>query len=100
MDIAGAFVTQTVEVPNPTSPLNNLRLDVRIVSAPELTVQTALAKLSGDADLRLRGTGMRPVLLARINIAEGDINLNGTKYLLDRGDVTFARSEERRGAEE
>ena len=79
-----------MEVPNPTSPLNNLRLDVRIVSAPELTVQTTLAKLSGDADLRLRGTAMRPVLLGRINIAEGDINLNGTKYHLDRGDITFA----------
>ena len=90
MDIGGAFVSQTVEVPNPTSPLNNLRLDVRIVSAPELTVQTSLAKLSGDVDVRLRGTAMRPVLLGRINIAEGDINLNGTKYHLDRGDVTFA----------
>ncbi len=90
MDIAGAFVSQPVEVPNPKSPLNNLRLDVRIVSAPELTVQTSLAKLSGDVDLRLRGTGTRPVLLGRINIAEGDIKLNGTKYHLDRGDVTFA----------
>ena len=90
MDIAGAFVGQTVEIPNPSSPLNNLRLDVRIASAPELTVQTSLAKLSGDADLRLRGTAMRPVLLGRINIAEGDINLNGTKYHLDRGDITFA----------
>ncbi len=59
-------------------------------SAPELTVQTTLAKLSGDVDLRLRGTGTRPSLLGRINIAEGDINLNGTKYHLDRGDVTFA----------
>ncbi len=87
---AAAFVSQPVEVPNPKSPLNNLRLDVRIISAPELTVQTSLAKLSGDADLRLRGTGTRPVLLGRINIAEGDINLNGTKYHLDRGDVTFA----------
>jgi translocation and assembly module TamB len=90
MDVAAAFVNQSVEIPNPTSPLNNLRLDVRIVSAPELTVQTSLAKLSGDADLRLRGTAMRPVLLGRINIAEGDINLNGSKYHLDRGDVTFA----------
>ena len=90
MDVAAAFASQSVEIPNPTSPLNNLRLDVRIVSAPELTVQTSLAKLSGDADLHLRGTALRPVLLGRINIAEGDINLNGTKYHLDRGDVTFA----------
>jgi len=78
------------EVPNPTSPLNNLHLDVRIVSAPELTVQTSLAKLSGDVDLRLRGTPVKPVLLGRVNIAEGDIKLNGTKYHLERGDVTFS----------
>jgi translocation and assembly module TamB len=90
MDFTPAFVSQPVEVPNPNSPLNNLRLDVHIVSAPELTFQTSLAKLSGDADLRLRGTGIRPVLLGRINIDEGDIKLNGTKYHLDRGDVTFA----------
>jgi len=76
-------------IPNGKSPLNNLHLDVRIVSTPELTVQTTLAKLSGDVDLRLRGTGERPVLLGRINIAEGDIKLGGTKYHLERGDVTF-----------
>lgn len=90
VESSSAIVTQPVPVPNPASPLNNLRLDVRITSAPELTVQTTLAKLSGDVDLRLRGTAMRPSLLGRINIAEGDININGTKYHLDRGDVTFA----------
>lgn len=90
VELGSAPLPQPTAVPNPASPLNNLRLDVRIVSAPELTVQTALAKLSGDVDVRLRGTGTRPSLLGRINIAEGDINLNGTKYHLDRGDVTFA----------
>ena len=76
-------------VPNPNSPLNGLRLDVRILSAPELTVQTSLAKLSGGVDLRLRGTAARPVLLGRINIAEGDLKIGGTKYHLERGDITF-----------
>src|SRR5208337_3774778 len=76
-------------VPNPKPPLNGLHLDVRILSAPELTVQTTLAKLSGDVDLRLRGTAARPVLLGRINVAEGDIKIGGTKYHLERGDVTF-----------
>jgi translocation and assembly module TamB len=76
-------------VPNPKSPLNGLHLDVRILSAPELTVQTTLAKLSGGVDLRLRGTAARPVLLGRINVAEGDIKIGGTKYHLERGDVTF-----------
>ncbi len=76
-------------IPNPNDPLNHLHLDVRILSTPELTVQTSLAKLSGDVDLRLRGTAARPVLLGRINIAEGDIKLNGSKYHLERGDITF-----------
>ncbi len=89
-ELTGTFSPQVSAVPNPASPLNNLRLDVRILSASEMTVQTSLAKLSGDVDLRLRGSGTRPTLLGRINVAEGDINLNGTKYHLDRGDVTFA----------
>ena len=76
-------------VPNPNSPLNALHLDVRILSAPELTVQTSLAKLSGGVDLRLRGTAARPVLLGRISIAEGDLKIEGTKYHLERGDITF-----------
>lgn len=76
-------------VANPSSPLNGLHLDVRILSAPELTVQTTLAKLSGGVDLRLRGTAARPVLSGRINIAEGDLKIGGTKYHLERGDITF-----------
>ena len=90
LTFALAHTGQTAEIPNPNSPLNDMHLDVRILSAPELTVQTSLAKLSGDVDLRLRGTPLRPVLLGRINIAEGDIKLNGAKYHLERGDVTFA----------
>jgi translocation and assembly module TamB len=80
---------QPSEVPNPKSPLNNLRLDVHVTSTPELQVQTSLAKVSGQADLRLRGTAKRPVLLGRISIAEGEVNFNGTKYSLERGDIAF-----------
>ena len=76
-------------IPNPTSPLNNLHLEVRILSTPQLTVQTSLAKLSGDIDLRLRGTAVRPVLLGRVSIAEGDLKVGGAKYHLERGDITF-----------
>ncbi len=89
LQFAVAQASAPARVPDPNSPLNNLHLDVRILSAPELTVQTSLAKLSGDVDLRLRGTAARPVLLGRINIAEGNINIGGTKYHLERGDVTF-----------
>ncbi|MGE5325217.1 MAG: translocation/assembly module TamB domain-containing protein, partial [Actinomycetota bacterium] len=69
--------------------LDNLRLDVHITSTPELRVETSLAKLSGDLDLHLRGTAARPTLLGRVNIAEGDISFQGTKYRLERGDISF-----------
>jgi translocation and assembly module TamB len=84
-----AQATAPPRIPNPKSPLNNLRLDVRILSTPALTVQTSLAKLSGDIDLHLRGTAARPVLLGRVNIAEGDIKVGGTKFHLERADITF-----------
>lgn len=90
-DLASLFASASTpaRIPNPKSPLNNLHLEIRILSTPELTVQTSLAKLSGEVDLRLRGTAARPVLLGRANIAEGDIKLAGTKYHLERGDITF-----------
>jgi translocation and assembly module TamB len=84
-----AEATAPPSIPNPTSPLNNLHLEIRVLSSPELTVQTSLAKLSGDIDLRLRGTAARPILLGRVSIAEGDIKLGGTKYHLERGDIAF-----------
>lgn len=70
--------------------LENLRLDVHILSTPELRVETSLAKISGDADLHIRGTVANPAILGRVNIAEGNVSFNGTKYRLERGDITFS----------
>jgi translocation and assembly module TamB len=71
------------------SPLNDIHLDVHVTSTPELQVQTSLARLSGNVDLRLRGTAARPVVLGRVNLLEGMIYFNGTKYRMERGDVTL-----------
>jgi translocation and assembly module TamB len=70
--------------------LDNMRLDVHILSTPELRVETSLAKLAGDVNLRLRGTVSNPVILGRVNIVEGDIFFNSTKYRLERGDISFS----------
>jgi translocation and assembly module TamB len=89
-DLAAAFANTSAPVPNAASPLNNLHFDIHVRSAPELMVQTSVAKLAGDADLRLKGTALNPILLGRVNIAQGDIKINGQKYFLERGDLTFA----------
>ena len=80
---------QSVVVPPATSPLYRVRLDVHVVTAPDLQMQTAIARLSGDADLRLRGTAAKPAVLGRVEVLEGEINFNGAKYRLERGEVMF-----------
>jgi len=70
--------------------LDNMRLDLHVTSTPELRVETSLAKLSGDLDLHVRGTAARPAIVGRVNIAEGDVYFKGTKYRLERGDITFS----------
>jgi translocation and assembly module TamB len=78
---------QTVAPPN--APSNHVRLNVRIQSSPQLNFQNAYAKLAGDVDLRLRGTMASPSLLGRISITEGNATIAGTRYELQRGDITF-----------
>ena len=72
------------------SPLNNVKLDIRVQTAPELQMRTAIARLSGDADLRLRGSAARPAVLGRVDVLEGQATFHGTRFTLERGDITFA----------
>ncbi|MGA9712555.1 MAG: translocation/assembly module TamB domain-containing protein [Candidatus Sulfotelmatobacter sp.] len=72
------------------SPLNNVKLDIHVVTAPELQMRTAIARLSGDADLRLRGSVARPAVLGRVDVLEGQATFHGIRFTLERGDITFA----------
>jgi len=81
---------QSVALAPANSPLYNVKLDVAVSTAPELQMKTAVARLSGDADLRLRGSVARPSVLGRADILEGDATFNGIKFRLERGDITFA----------
>jgi translocation and assembly module TamB len=71
------------------SPLNNVKLDIHVMTAPELQMRTAIARLSGDADLRIRGSVARPAVLGRVDILEGQATFHGTRFTLERGDITF-----------
>ena len=89
----GAYIVksrQTVVLTQSDSLQSRLKLDVHVVTTPELQMQSAIARLSGNADLRVRGTAARPAILGRMEVLEGEVTFNGTKYKLERGDVTFA----------
>ncbi len=74
---------------SPDAPSNHLHLDIHLTSAPQLNFQNALAKLAGDVDLRIRGTLATPSVLGRISLTEGSATFGGTKYELQRGDISF-----------
>ncbi|MGA8619946.1 MAG: translocation/assembly module TamB domain-containing protein [Candidatus Sulfotelmatobacter sp.] len=77
-------------VASANSPLYNIKLDIHVQTAPELQMRTAIARLSGDADLHIRGSIGRPAVLGRVDILEGQATFHGTRFTLERGDITFA----------
>ena len=80
---------QSASITAANSPLYNVKLDVAVRTAPELQMKTTIARLSGDADLHVRGSLARPSVLGRADILEGDATFNGIKFRLERGDITF-----------
>jgi translocation and assembly module TamB len=91
LDIA-ALAAQTSGVKTivpPDAASNHIRLDVHLLSSPQLNFQNAYAKLAGDMDLRLRGTVASPSVLGRISVTEGSAVIAGTRYELQHGDIFF-----------
>ena len=76
--------------PNPNAISNHVRLDIHVVSAPQLDFQNSYAKLAGYIDLRVRGTIAQPSVLGHISITEGNATFAGTKYELQHGDIYFS----------
>jgi len=91
LDIAAlAAQANTVQsIASPDAASNHIRLDVHVGSSQQLNFQNSYAKLAGDVDLRLRGTVASPSLLGRISVSEGSALLAGTRYQLQRGEISF-----------
>jgi translocation and assembly module TamB len=73
--------------------LTGLHLDVAIESAPNLQLSTALSRdVEAEIGLRLRGTPDHPVLLGNLTANQGDIKVFGTRYSINRGEVSFVNA--------
>ena len=78
--------------PTPTSNpfLRGMQLDIRVETSPDAELQTSLTRdIQPEADLRLRGSANRPVVLGRISVNQGEIQFFGTQYTITRGDISF-----------
>ncbi len=85
-----AAFKEPARTPSANEWLQNTQLNVTIVSAPDIRFDTTIARnLQADVSLRLRGTAQNPSLLGRINITQGEVEFQGTRYTLNRGDISF-----------
>ncbi len=86
----GAYLAKTKQTTSTTStPITGLKLNVQVTTVPELDFETGLGKLSGDADLRIQGTAGHPAVLGRINVVQGEVEIAGSTYRLEHGDIAF-----------
>lgn len=90
-DLGSMLVRSAQRPERPSHPqLENVRLDVRIRTAPQVRLETSLTRsLQAEADLRLRGTALRPALLGRALISQGEILFFGNRYSIDSGEILF-----------
>jgi translocation and assembly module TamB len=85
-----AATARPVAAAAPNEYLQGLQLDVHVVTGRTLEVETSLTRnIQADADLRLRGTPNRPILLGHVTVNSGQIEFFGNKYTINRGEVNF-----------
>jgi hypothetical protein len=83
---AGAPSGPARDVDAPASPL---RFDIQILVPSTLKVENNLVRMTANADLTLRGTYDRPVLLGRADLERGEATFEGRRYRLTRGSIDF-----------
>ena len=91
-DLVAALLRRTGEDDRAVLPeaLQNLRLNVEVVSEAELRLDTLTTRnLQTDVELRIQGTVSQPVWLGRIGINEGEILFAGRRYAVNRGEISF-----------
>jgi translocation and assembly module TamB len=70
--------------------LRGVRFDVKVDSTPTFELDTSLTRnVLTTVDLRLRGAPRQPVLTGDISVNSGDVELFGTRYTVNRGDIRF-----------
>lgn len=75
---------------NPNEYLRGMQFDVRVESDPGFKLDTALThEVQTQVDLRVRGSPLRPVVLGSVSVNEGEVQIFGNRYSIDRGDVRF-----------
>jgi len=72
----------------------DLRLNLAVRSSSNVSLVSRTLSIGGSANLQVRGTAANPVILGRVNLDNGDIILNGDRFLLNGGTIEFVNPSE------
>jgi translocation and assembly module TamB len=86
LSLADSDVLDEVATVETTIPL---RYDVRISAPSTLVMENNVVRIEASADLQLRGTYDRPLLVGRAEIDSGELGFEGRRYTITRGTVDF-----------
>jgi len=90
LDLSGLMSSKSQASATTSEYLRNLQLDVEGVSSTDAQVQWNGARFASEAQLRVRGTGERPVILGHVHLLAGEFDFRGNTFRLTRGDINFA----------
>ncbi|MGD0097680.1 MAG: translocation/assembly module TamB domain-containing protein [Terracidiphilus sp.] len=83
-----------VPVPPSRGFAQNVQLNIGVNSTNSVNLTSRTLSIGGTANLRLRGTAAEPVVLGRVNLSNGDIILNGNRFVLNGGTIQFINPSE------
>src|SRR6185295_2938968 len=66
-----------------------LKFDMQLLIPSTLRVENNLARLVANADLTLRGSYDRPVIIGHADIDRGEVTFEGRRYRITRGTMDF-----------
>lgn len=72
----------------------NVQLNIALRSSNNVNLVSRTLSVGGSANLQVRGTAAEPVILGRVNLSDGDIILNGNRYVLNGGTIQFINPSE------
>lgn len=92
-DLGSIITGSTNPIPVPATQnafLRNLQFDIRVRTSPNATFQTSYTRdLQSRADLRLRGSPAKPVILGSVEVNQGEVLFFGNQYTISRGELLF-----------
>lgn len=86
--VAAQASTPSLPPANPTF-ADNLKLNVSVQTAEDLSAASSTVSIEGDINLRVIGTAANPVIVGRTDLTSGDIFFAGQRYQLERGLINF-----------